>query len=41
MAARTELNNPRAILIAIFLRPFLDMIMTEIGGGISTVTTGT
>jgi hypothetical protein len=41
MAARTELNDPRAILIAIFLRPFLHVIMTEIGGGIAAVTPGT
>ena len=41
MAARAELHNPGAILFAIFLRPFLDVIMAEIGGRIAAVTTGT
>ena len=40
MSARAELNDPLAILIAIFLRPFLHVVMTEIGGGIAAVTTG-
>ena len=40
MAARTKLNHPRAILIAIFLRPFLHVSVTKIGGGIAPVTTG-
>ena len=40
MATRTELNDPRAIFLAIFLRPFLDMIMTKIGRRIAPMTAG-
>ena len=40
MAARTELNDPGAILMPIFLRPFLHEIVAEVGGGIAAVTTG-
>ena len=41
MAAGAELNDPGAILLAILLRPFLDEVVSEIGGGIAAVTTGT
>ena len=41
MAARAKLNDPGAILLAIFLRPFLDEIVAEIGRRIAAVTTGT
>src|SRR5450755_3417106 len=41
MAARAELHDPLAILLAILLRPFFHVGMTEIGGGIAAVTTGT
>ncbi len=38
MAARAKLNDPRAILLSIFLGPFFHMIVTEISGGIASVT---
>ena len=41
MAARAKLHDPGAILVATFLRPFLHEIVTEIGGRIAAVTTGT
>ena len=41
MATCAELNDPLPILLAIFLRPFLHVSMTEIGRGIAPVTTGT
>ena len=41
MAARAELNDPGPIFLAIFLRPFLDEVVPDIGGGIATMTTGT
>ena len=41
MAARAKLNDPRPILLTIFLRPFLHEIVTEIRGGIATVAAGT
>ncbi len=41
MAARAELNDPLAILLAILFRPFLDESVTEISGGIAAVATGT
>ena len=40
MAASAKLNNPSAIFLAIFLRPFLDKIVAKIGRGITAVTTG-
>ena len=40
MAARAKLNDPSAIFLAIFLRPFLDEIVAKIGRGIAAVTTG-
>ena len=39
MAARTKLNDPGSIFLAIFLRPFLDEIVAKIRGGIATVAT--
>ena len=39
MAPRTEFENPRPIFLAIFLRPFLHEIVTEIGCGIAAMTT--
>ena len=40
MAARAKLNDPGPIFLAIFLRPFLDEIVAEIGGGIAAVAAG-
>ena len=39
VAARAKLNDPSAIFLAIFLRPFLDKIVAEIGRGIAAMTT--
>lgn len=41
MATGTKLNNPSSIFLAIFFWPLLDEIVTKIGRGIATVTTGT
>ena len=41
MAARAKLDDPGAILVAILLRPFLDELVTDIGGGIAAMATGT
>src|ERR1039457_6196074 len=41
MAARAELNDPGAIFLSIFLRPFFHMRVPQIGSRIATVTTGT
>ena len=41
MATRTKISDPCTIFLAIFLRPFLDEIVTEIGRGIAAVATGT
>jgi hypothetical protein len=40
VAARAKLNDPGAIFLAIFLRPFLDKIVAKIRRGITAVTTG-
>ena len=40
MTPRAKLNDPGAIFLAIFLRPFLDKIVAKIGRGITAVTTG-
>ena len=40
VAARAKLNNPGAIFLPIFLRPFLDEIVAEISRGIAAMTTG-
>ena len=39
VATRAELNDPSTIFLAIFLRPFLDKTVAEIGRGIAAVTT--
>ena len=39
MATRAKLNDPGAVFLAIFLRPFLDKIVAEIGRGIAAMTT--
>jgi hypothetical protein len=40
MTSRAKLNDPGAIFLAIFLRPFLDKIVAKIGRGIAAMTTG-
>ena len=40
MTTRAKRDDPGAIFVAIFLRPFLDEIVSEICGGVAAMTTG-
>jgi hypothetical protein len=40
VAARAELDDPRPILVPIFLGPLFDLVVTQIGGGIAAVASG-